>query len=228
MNLHDKIKSFIDQILIIIFYIAINILLSGIFYTALISEKNIIVTLCYILIDLIILTSFIFIFRKTIVPDFYDFKKNGKKYINSTYQYYILGLLIMFVSNYIISFFMGMPVNEEANREMINNIPIYSVLAVVIFAPITEELLTRTILKDTFKHYYIYILLSGLIFGSLHVLSVFNSHNYLELLYIIPYGALGCGLAKIYHNSNNVWTNIFFHSLHNFICILIIFLGGLL
>ena len=94
----------------------------------------------------------------------------------------------------------------------------------IIISPIVEELMTRTILKDAFKHQIVYILLSGLIFGSLHMISIGN--NFFQLLFVIPYSALGCAFAKIYADSNNIWTNIFFHSLHNLICILLIFIGG--
>ena len=96
----------------------------------------------------------------------------------------------------------------------------------IIIGPITEEVMMRIILKEHFSKIS-YILLSGLLFGLLHV--VFSlSNNLLELLYIIPYGALGCALASIYYKTDNIWTNITFHALHNTICILILLIGALL
>ena len=93
----------------------------------------------------------------------------------------------------------------------------------VIAAPIIEELITRKTFKEVFSNQYVYIIVSGLIFGSLHLLS---ATNITEILYVIPYSALGCAFAKIYYNTDNLWTNIFFHSLHNLIAIIIIFIGA--
>lgn len=225
IKFNNKIILFIKQFLIIFLYLILTIGLQLIFLNTLKNSNLYIVNLCYIFIDLVILIVFLLLFRKVIIPDFYDFKENSKKYLKSTYHYYIIGLLIMLVSNIIIGFFMSMPENEEANRQIIELLPYYSIINLVIFAPIVEELMNRVILRNAFKHKIYYILWSGLIFGFLHV-AFSLSNNYLELLYIIPYGALGCALAKIYDDSNNVCSNIFFHSLHNFICVLIIFLGA--
>ena len=164
------------------------------------------------------------IFRKTVIPDFFDFTKKKEKYINKYLKYWLIGLLIMVTSNGIINSFIGLPINEEGNREILFKLPYYSLVTMIIISPIIEELMTRVILKDAFKHHIIYVLLSGLIFGGLHMLSIGN--NLWQLLYIIPYGALGCAFAKMYDDSNNIWVNIFFHSLHNFVCILLIFIGS--
>ena len=125
---------------------------------------------------------------------------------------------MMLASNIIYSF-MGLPQNEVSNREALQATPIISIFSSIIFAPIVEELMTRVILKDTFKHKWIYVLLSGFIFGLLHV--VFNlQNNFLEILYIFIYGSLGSAFAGIYLKSNNVWTNIFFHFFHNLVCVI--------
>ena len=216
----EKFKAIGIQFLLILLYIFLSFALAGIFFHFLTNDNVFIKSLSYITLDLVILTIYIIIFKKTIVPDFEDFKKNGKKYINDNVKYYLMGLLIMFVTNTLISLFMGMPQNEEANRELMESLPFASILSVLVFAPITEELLTRVVLKDKFKHKLIYIFLSGFVFGLMHVM--FSSQNILELLFVIPYGALGCALAKIYDNSNNVWTNIFYHSFHNLICVLLL------
>ena len=216
----EKFKAIGMQFLLILLYIFLSTVLSGIFFHSLTNDNIVIKTLSYITLDLIILTIYIIIFRKTIVPDFNDFKKNGKKYINENAKYYLIGLAIMVISNNIISIFLGMPENEEANRALINSLPVSSFLSVVIFAPITEELMTRVVMKDKFKNKWIYIILSGFIFGALHV--IFSLNTVWDLLYIIPYGSLGSVLAMMYDNSNNVWTNIFYHSFHNLICILLI------
>lgn len=215
----NKLKSLINQFLIIILYLFLVLGLQLLLHNFL-EANNILQEVTYVFIDVIVLLIFIIIFRKIIFPNLKDFKKNWKKYINSSYKYYLYGLLVMAISNLIISHFIGLPSNESGNREMLFELPISSVLAIVFFAPIIEELMTRVILKDKFSN-IIYYLLSGLIFASLHLIAATNVN---ELFYIIPYGALGYSFAVIYQKTNNVFTNIFFHSLHNLIAVLIIIL----
>ena len=92
-------------------------------------------------------------FRNYLIPDFEDFKKSGKEYIKKYCKYWLIGLAIMIISNVIISFVCPISTNEELNREFLKKLPIYSILAVTIFAPIIEESMTRIILKDVFKHF---------------------------------------------------------------------------
>lgn len=221
-DLKKKGIAFIKQFGIILLYFALVIMVQPFFLKDILHGNFIVTNIAYLTIELIVLTIFIFIFRKYIIPDYYDFKKNGKKYIKENFIYWIIGLIVMVFSNLIISSFIGLPSNEEANREILQTIPLYSVLSMVLFAPVIEELMTRTLLKNSFKHKIFYMIFSALIFGSLHLTSV-NSN--LEYLFIIPYGALGFALAKIYSKSNNIWTSIAFHALHNGIAILLLFMG---
>lgn len=217
----NKLYSFIKQILIILLYFFTIVIFMLLFSKDILNNNIIINNIIYFLIYLIVLTLFIIIFRKKVIPDFYNFKK---EYIKDNFKYYIIGLLIMIISNIIISYFTIIPKNETANREIFYNYTFFAITNMIILAPITEELMTRIILKDTFKNSYIYAIISGLIFGYLHVIGTTS----LELLYLIPYSALGFSLALIYSKTNNIWSNIFFHSLHNFICIFILLLGGII
>ena len=214
--------SFLKQLLIIFLYLGTSITLQLTFKDYILNKNVYLSTFANLWVELIILTIFILIFRKYLIPDFDDFKINSKKYIKKYYKYWLIGLAVMMVSNVIISFFHTMSTNEELNREYLFELPFYSIIATTIFAPIIEEAMTRILFKDTFKNNMIYYTLSGLIFGGLHLLS---ATSLIEILYIIPYGALGFAFAYIYKHSNNIWTNIFFHFLHNLIAITIIFLG---
>ncbi len=223
MNLLEQIKDIGKQIGVILLYLILTIILVLLLNPLLTSKNVLYQEISNILVYLTLLLCFIFLFRKIIVPNFYDFTKNGKNYIKDTYKYYLYGLVIMVISNIIIGVFQGLPANEVANRNDFLELPVSSILSFIIFAPITEELMTRVILKDTFKNKWIYIILSGFIFGFLHIAFSLTDSLW-EILFIIPYGALGSALAYIYYKSNNVWTNIFYHSLHNLLCILLLLL----
>lgn len=219
MNITEKLKNIGKQIGVILLYFIISLIMAFLLKDLVSNSNKFYQSIANILDYLVLLVCFIFLFRKIIVPDFYDFKKNGKKYLKDTYQYYIYGFIIMFISNIIITSFIGMATNETVNRSEFFSLPIASSLAFVVFAPIIEELMTRVVLKDTFNNKWIYILLSGFIFGFLHVIFAQNIN---ELFFIIPYGALGATFAYIYNKTDNVWTNIFYHAFHNFICILVL------
>ena len=66
----------------------------------------------------------------------------------------------------------------------------------MIYAPITEELMFRGIFRKFIKNKWLFIFISGLLFGAAHVLDDFQSIG--ELLYIFVYGSLGCFLAYVY------------------------------
>ena len=119
----------------------------------------------------------------------------------------------MFTSNIIInSFYNQLSNNEEAIRGMFANTPIYVFISAVFLAPILEELTFRLTFKKIFNKKWLFIILSGLFFGYLHISTL---DNYLELLYIIPYGTLGAVFAYMLEDSKNICVPIAFHFLHN-------------
>jgi len=221
----NKLKTFFMGLFFIFLYFFLSISMYLLLSKDIYNESNLLLSsTANIFVELLILFIFIIIFRKKIVPDFYDFKKNYKRYISKNFIYWIIGLAIMIFTNIIIGYIVGdIPSNESLNRESLIASPLSTLVAVVITAPILEELITRKTFKDVFKNQYVYIIISGLIFGSLHLLA---AQSLIEALYVIPYSALGCALAKIYYNTDNIWTNIFFHSFHNLIAILLILAGA--
>lgn len=219
-----KIKSFFKGIIYILVYFLLQIIIYSIFYKDIYNKNNLVLSNCAnIFADLLLLFIFIIIFRKKLIPDFNDFKKNHKKILTNNIKYWAIGLCIMVISNIIINLIVGdIAINEEANRTILLNSPVSSIISMVIIAPIIEELITRKTFKDAITNKYIYILFSGILFGLLHLLL---ADSLVELLYIIPYAALGCAFAKMYYDTDNLWTSIFFHSFHNLIAIILIFIG---
>lgn len=219
-----KVKMFFKGILYILLYFFLQILLYSTFYSDIYNNTNTYLANCAtIFVDLLILFIFILIFRKILVPNFNEFKSKWKELIKNNFKYWAIGLFLMVFTNLVINIFVGsMPTNEEINRMTLFSMPISSIISMVIIGPIIEELITRGAFKDVFKNKYTYIIFSGILFGLLHLLSISSIK---ELLYIIPYAALGCSFAKMYYDTDNIWTNIFFHSFHNFIAIILIFVG---
>ena len=102
--------------------------------------------------------------------------------------------------------------NQEYVVKILENFPIYALLSTVIIAPLTEELIFRLNFRKIFKTDILFIIISGLVFGIMH-LSVASS--FLELIYIIPYSIPGFIFAYTLKKSNNIFVPIFLHLLHN-------------
>ena len=163
----------------------------------------------YIVISIIL----IIIYHKYLKEKIFDFKNNFKKYSHITIKNWFTGFLIMYASNIIISFFItGNGQNEEAVQSLIKSAPYLAFIMTTLFAPFIEEMIFRKSLQDCFNNKTLYMIISGLIFGLIHVA---GSSNILEYLLIIPYGALGFMFAKTINETDNIYTTIMMHLLHN-------------
>ena len=218
-NIETKIKNILKTLglilLLLVFSIIPIIFLSslGINYNNFSYASKVIYSfIC----DILLILIFIFIYKKDIFKDFKNyFNKNIYTNLKTSIKYWIIGLIIMITSNLIISIITNGAIasNEEAVRSLIDKAPLYMIFELVIYAPLTEEIIFRKSMKDIFKNKYIYIISSGLIFGLMHIISSINSP--IELLYIIPYSSLGIVFATLYHKTNNIFSTITIHSIHN-------------
>ncbi len=169
------------------------------------------------------------IYRKTIKNDFKDFIKKFGNYSDIAIKYWLLGFIAMIISNKIITslFPIEIAANEQGVREIIHTIPLISFFSICIFAPISEELIFRKAFKDCFNNKWLFILISGFVFGLLHVIGSFNSLY--DLFFIIPYSSLGIAFAYIYYKTNNIFSSIFVHCMHNTILVILnIFVSGVI
>lgn len=167
--------------------------------------------------DLLIVSLF---FLPMLVDNLYNFKREN---IKIAFKNWGIGFLCMLISNLYLNYFVGnMATNEVSNREFLFANPIISVLLMAIVAPILEEVVFRLNIKKAFKNKYVFCIVSGLLFGGMHLLS---STSLKELLYIIPYGSLGFFFAKAYYETDNIYTSIIAHMFHNSLSIFFIFLG---
>ena len=174
-----------------------------------------------------------FLYKDKIIKDFKSyFKKFGKNFEQS-FKYYFIGVLIMMASNLILTIFVSGATaqNEEAVRTMIDTAPLYMIFSVSLYAPFVEELIFRHSIKDSVLCFgknkvtkYLYIFISGFIFAFLHM--PIDTNNYLDFLYIVPYMSLGVSFAALYHKTDNIFSSIMMHCLHNTFTILLYFAVG--
>ena len=110
---------------------------------------------------------------------------------------------------------------STAVREMLNLSPLYMTFQILIYAPLTEELIFRKSIRDIFNNKIIYAIISGIIFGGLHAITSIT--NLTSLLYLIPYCSLGIVFGLLYAKTDNIFSTITAHIFHNFLALLVYF-----
>ncbi len=165
--------------------------------------------------ELIYLLILFYVFRNKFKNDFKKYKNNFKQYINKYMPYWALAFSLMLISNaFIVSLF---PTSIATNQEIVNSnlmvAPLYMVITAVLFAPFLEETIFRLGFRYMFKSDILFILASGLVFGSLHVIGSYQ--NLVDLIYIIPYSIPGFVFAYTLVKSKNIFIPISLHLFHN-------------
>lgn len=171
--------------------------------------------------ELIYLLILFFIYRKEYIKSFKDYIKNFKNYMPKYMEYWALAFSLMLISNFIIItlFPNSVATNQVAVNNLLKEAPFYMIVSAVIFAPFLEETIFRFSFRKIFKNDLIFIILSGLVFGGLHVIGSFN--NLIDLIYIIPYSIPGAVFAYTLVKSKNIFIPMSLHFFHNGIMIFI-------
>ena len=236
----EKVKNYITNSLIgvtiVLFYFYFNdILLLFLNYIGIKpSNFSIINQVIYLLsVTIFMLCTMILIYHKELKKDFINFKNNFKEYFSKYNKYWLIMIFLMTISSGFVSIFTnGISQNETLIRNtMKSNIPyfIYTCISCSIIAPIMEEIVFRKSIKKIIPTKYLFIIISGLLFGSMHVLGLVE--NPFDYLYILPYSIPGFVLAYTYEKSNNIFVPIGIHFFHNTVLLIIqifLMLGGAL
>lgn len=176
--------------------------------------------------NVIYLIGLIIYFKKMFKEKLKDYFKNFTNYFGKSLKYWGIGLLVMIVTNLILNYlvFPGqIATNEEVNRTYLEMNKIIGFIQIVFMAPLAEEMIFRFSIRKITDHKKWFPIISALVFGLPHALTGITTP--LELLYTIPYGALGYAFAALYNDTDNIWTNISMHMLHNAVVYIIIILA---
>lgn len=219
----NKIIEFLKGIGTIFLYFILVAIGNSLFSDFYESSNKLIASLSQLGTYLIMLLGLSLIYHKRIIEDFKKFQKDN---VNIAIKNWLCGLGVMIISNIFISFIVGnIAANESANRELLNNFPLINMIIMIVIGPFIEEITFRLSFKEAFSKWYTFALTTGLFFGFVHILaSITPGFNPLELLYIIPYGALGFFFAKAMFETDNIYTSYIAHFIHNSLCILLIML----
>ena len=171
------------------------------FCNILIKDNFLINNILYIIMELILVIVLSLMNYKKLKNDYAKFNENHKKYLKYGLKLWLIGLGIMMLSNAIIYNVVGNIGNNE-------------------------ELTFRGNFKDAFKNKNIFIIFTALLFAGVHVLNGITSP--VELLYFIPYGALSLAFGKIYMETDNIYTTMVIHSIHNSLSIILMVLTSVI
>ncbi len=156
----------------------------------------------------IIAAIFIAIYHKRIIE---DIKRLTKKDIIIILISSIVWIIINFIiSNLMQNLNIDMN-NQDAVNTALGNSKIFTMLTVVIFAPLVEEIVFRYSLSTIIKNNIMFIMVSSIIFGAFHAL------NIAMILYI----AMGVVFSVIYLKTDkNIMASILVHLINNLIAVI--------
>ena len=194
------------------FFTTLPLYLLNISYSSLDINSKVIYLLIY---NLFTISIIFLILNKEMLKDFKNFKNNFKYYFKKYIKYWPILLGSMILANIIVqAIYPGSSAgNEDSFRRNFAAAPIYSFLSACLYAPLIEEMVFRMGFKKIFKNKYLFIGISGLIFGGLHVIGNVNTN--LDYLYLLPYCIPGFILAYVYYDSDNIFTSLGIHFIHN-------------
>ena len=212
-----KYKYIIKAILIFIFsYFVLDYAFSYTLYYLKVKElSGPMLVILNALKNIILLFILFLIYRKDLIRDWDKFRANVFDNLDEGIKYWFLGLVGMVASNLIINFVFkgGQAGNEQAVQDYIKYLPWLMLINVGFLGPMVEELVFRKTFRDAIKNKWLFIIISGLIFGGMHVVGSYT--GLVDLLFIIPYSCLGFAFAAAYYNTDTIFTSITLHMIHN-------------
>ncbi len=189
---------------------------------------------CSILAHIILVAFLIMLYYKDLRLEVKIYRDSFKENFKKSFKTYILGFMGMVFFNLLISIFLkNISANEEQVREMLYTSTFLSMISISIIAPLGEELVFRKSLDPIIKNKWVYVIISGILFGLAHIATNFLSGTFVltDLIYILPYGSLGASFALMDRDTKTVCSSMVIHAIHNTftaLLLLALFKGGLL
>ena len=155
---------------------------------------------------------------KLIRKNIKSFKTDIKENIKPIIKYSIIALIGYIIATILVGLLIK---TNSINKNTVADSSLLQVFFnLLIWAPITEELIFRALLKKDINNNTLYILMSSLLFAEVHVIGMGFKMN--TLISILPYLVLGIYLALLYKKTNNIIINILMHFLINVIGVIMI------
>lgn len=170
------------------------------------------------------------IYFKNIKSDFLSFKKQVEKNIRyiikmffifmiTKYVVSVLSVIIMTVCGFDTSSMTS--VNQNLIEMYVKASPVLMFLSAAVLAPMYEEILFRIGIGKVIRNKFLFVIISGFIFGFMHVFPLEEGISLtLGLMQSITYVTMGIFLAYVYSKTGNIFMSIGLHFLNNLLSIL--------
>lgn len=171
-----------------------------------------------------ILIFVIILYHKELLNNLKIFLTNFKVYLPFIIKRYfaMLGIMLIVAVPIVLINNGKVSGNQQSINLMFEKVPIATLLLSCFYAPLAEESIFRLSLSKLFANKTLFIIISGFLFGILHVINSISSIN--DLLYVFQYATLGICLAKAYKDSNNIFVSISMHFIQNFLAAILVLL----
>lgn len=114
-------------------------------------------------------------------------------------------------------------VNQSLLLDMFKENRLSIIVQAVIFAPIAEEIIFRGVIYRHFKkagRYLVPLIVSTLLFATMHSLTAILTGQWTDLWYIPLYGFMALVITYTYEKTQNLYSSIILHCINNSISIL--------
>lgn len=170
--------------------------------------------LAYVIVALVLLGSAASLWPelKRDVPSFF---RHFRRYFGFFFPKFVIFMVIYFVTAVLIAAAAG---EASANQTALSAVPLpLLALSALIYAPVQEELLYRGVLRRLFADKRMFVVVSALFFGLIHMLHPGQTPG--QMLYIIEYALIGGFFAYLYAKTDNICVSMMGHFFLNAIAL---------
>ena len=179
-------------------------------------------------IELIMFVVVLLFYKKYLKKDLVLFKLNKKDYIKKIISYFLIFLVVKYgvaLFSSLLLVMLGSDLVTSENQETVvtlaKTLPFMMMISTSLLAPFVEEGIFRLGIKKVINNKYLFILVSGLIFGFMHIFPT-ELPLYVALIESLNYVTMGLLLAYIYNETDNIYVVVIIHALNNLLSMLMI------
>lgn len=179
-------------------------------------------------IELIMFVVVLLFYKKYFKKDLVLFKLNKRDYIKKIISYFVIFLVVKYgvaLFSSLLLVMLGSDLVTSENQEAVVNLaktmPFMMMISTSLLAPFVEEGIFRLGIKKVINNKYLFILVSGLIFGFMHIFPT-ELPLYVALIESLNYVTMGLLLAYIYNETDNIYVVVIIHALNNLFSMLMI------
>ena len=227
----DNVKNIFKLIISFVLFFNISLVITYIFKLVGInySDFNYIDYACLnTFIELIMFVVVLLFYKKYLKKDLVLFKLNKKDYIKKIISYFLIFLIVKYgvaLFSSLLLVMLGSDLVTSENQESVvtlaKTLPFMMMISTSLLAPFVEEGIFRLGIRKVINNKYLFILVSGLIFGFMHIFPT-ELPLYVALIESLNYVTMGLLLAYIYNETDNIYVVVIIHALNNLLSMLMI------